>query len=121
MADLNSYMNLTEPVTCTRKDYEILVAELKEESRRQEEEELVCHCIKCDYTANGLLYISSDSFGEDDLSHGVCCAIGRLATTVNRPFLEFGYSQWSSDEDAEGGVFRIYADGRLVWPRLVWE
>ena len=74
-------------------------------------------------TLGALLFIYAENFGDDSLPENVCSEIGRLLRLSGVEFLEFGYSQASSKimiNSHGGGVFRIYNNGALVHPKIVW-
>ena len=92
------------------------------EKQRLEEEEYLDLYLEIEYI-EGELFIYAENFGDDSLPENVCSAIGRLLRLSGKEFLEFGYSQTSSRimiNSHGGGVFRIYNDGSLVWPKIVW-
>ena len=62
-------------------------------------------------------------FDDECLTQEVCNVIGWLLSISGQQYLEFGYSQTASKlvmQSHGGGVFRIYSNGKLVWPKIVW-
>ena len=121
MTDFYSTMVPYDFIPCSLDDFEGLQHVLSLENQRLEEEYLSL-CLEIEYT-EGRLFIYAENFGDDSLPENVCSAIGRLLRLSGKEFLEFGYSQASSRimiNSHGGGVFRIYNDGSLVWPEIVW-
>lgn len=121
MTDFYSAMVPYDFIPCSLDDFEGLQHVLSLENQRLEEEYLSL-CLEIEYT-EGKLFIYAENFGDDSLPENVCSAIGRLLRLSGKEFLEFGYSQSSSRimiNSHGGGVFRIYNDGSLVWPKIVW-
>ena len=122
MTDFYSTMVPYDFIPCSLDDFEGLQHVLSLENQRLEEEEYLSLCLEIEYT-EGKLFIYAENFGDDSLPENVCSAIGRLLRLSGKDFLEFGYSQSSSRimiNSHGGGVFRIYNDGSLVWPKIVW-
>ena len=121
MTDFYSTMVPYDFIPCSLDDFEGLQHVLSLENQRLEEEYLSL-CLEIEYT-EGKLFIYAENFGDDSLPENVCSAIGRLLRLSGKEFLKFGYSQSSSRimiNSHGGGVFRIYNDGSLVWPKIVW-
>lgn len=124
MADCYSTMVATQIVACSRKDFEEL-----ERAIQGEGEDLdgidVESCIQVEYVdGEGVFLFVEDYFCDDDLSENICSAIGRFLKSVGQEYLEFTYSGTCTRVmvgSHGGGSFRIYADGRLVWPRIEWS
>jgi hypothetical protein len=109
-------------IKCSLEDFEGLQRVLSLENQRLEDEEDLNLCLEIEYI-DGELFIYAENFGDDSLPENVCSAIGRLLRLSGKEFLEFGYSQASSRimiNSHGGGVFRIYNDGTLVHPEIVW-
>jgi hypothetical protein len=109
-------------IKCSLEDFEGLQHVMSLENQRLEEEEYLSLCLEIEYT-EGKLFIYAENFGDDSLPENVCSAIGRLLRLSGKEFLEFEYSQTSSRimiRSHGGGVFRIYNDGSLVYPKIVW-
>jgi hypothetical protein len=87
-----------------------------------DEEELYL-CLDLEYTDGELFIFARYCFDNDSLPENVCFAIGRLLKASGLKYLQFGYSQISSTimvNSHGGGAFRIYNDGALVRPEIVW-
>ena len=109
-------------IPCSLEDFEGLQHVISLEKQRLEEEEYLDLYLEIKYI-EGDLFIYAEHFGDDRIPENVCSAIGRLLRLSGKEFLEFGYSQTSSRIMIDlhgGGVFRIYNDGSLVWPEIVW-
>ena len=122
MTDLYSTMVTCDFIKCSLEDFEGLQRVLSLENQRLEDEEDLNLCLEIEYI-DGELFIYAENFGDDSLPENVCSAIGRLLRLSGKEFLEFGYSQASSRimiNSHGGGVFRIYNDGTLVHPEIVW-
>lgn len=123
MTDYYSTMTANEWVACSRLDFDILNLALQNERQRIEEEGDVEICLQVEFSDEAGVFIFSQYFGEDDLTENVILAIGKLLSSAGRDFLEFSYSQSASriiPRSHGGGSFRIYCDGRIDWPKLVW-
>lgn len=123
MTDYYSKMTANDWVACSRQDFDILNLALQNERQRIEEEGDVEICLQVEFSDEDGVFIFSQCFGDDDLTENICSAIGQLLRSVGRDFLEFSYSQSASRIMARshgGGSFRIYCDGRIDWPKLVW-
>lgn len=124
MTDYYSTMTANEWVACSRKDFDILNLALQIERQRIEEEGDVDIFLQVEYSSKeGVFIFSEQYFGDDDLTENVILAIGKLLSSAGRDFLEFSYSQSASRIMAHshgGGSFRIYNDGRVGWPKLIW-
>ena len=122
MTDLYSTMVTCDFIKCSLEDFEGLQHVLWVERQRFEAEEDYVFDLEIEYI-DGELFIYAENFGDDSLPENVCSAIGRLLRLSGKEFLEFGYSQASSRimiNSHGGGVFRIYNDGTLVHPEIVW-
>jgi len=122
MTDLYSTMVPCDVIPCSLENFEVLQHVLSVESKRLEDEEELDLCLEIEYI-DGELFIYAENFGDDSLPENVCSAIGRLLRLSGKEFLEFGYSQASSRimiNSHGGGVFRIYNNGTLVHPEIVW-
>ncbi len=122
MTDLYSTMVPFDFIKCSLEDFEGLQYVLSVENQRLEDEEELCLCLEIEYN-DGELFIYAENFGDDSLPEIVCSAIGRLLRLSGKEFLEFGYSQASSRimiNSHGGGVLRIYNNGTLVYPEIVW-
>lgn len=96
---------------------------LQVERQRIEEEGDVEICLHVEFSDEDGVFMFSQYFGDDDLTEKVSLVIGQLLRSVGRDFLEFSFSQTASriiPRSHGGGSFRIYSDGRIDWPRLVW-
>ena len=122
MTDLYSTMVPYDFIKCSLEDFEGLQHVMSVENQRLEEEEYLSLCLEIEF-AEGELFIYAENFGDDSLPENVCSAIGRLLRISGKEFLEFEYAQTSSRimiRSHGGGVFRIYDDGSLVRPEIVW-
>ena len=124
MADLDSFMAAEMRLKCSLGDVATFQRALDEEQRRQEDDGWGSHEVRCDYDPDEGLLIYSECFGDDDLSDGVCKAVGELLKTVGEYSLEFTYCQSSPAMEPGslgGGKFRIDTNGKVVWPKLAWS
>ena len=122
MTDLYSTMAAYDFIKCSPEDFEGLQQFLSVERQRLEDEEDLGFDLEIEYI-DGELFIYAENFGDDSLPENVCSAIGRLLRLSGKEFLEFGYSQASSRimiNSHGGGNFRIYNDGILVHPEVIW-
>ena len=122
MTDLYSTMVPYDFIKCSLEDFEGLQHVLSVENQRLEDEEELNLCLEIEYI-DGELFIYAENFGDDSLPENVCSAIGRLLRLSGKEFIEFGYAQASSRimiNSHGGGVFRIYNNGTLVYPEIVW-
>ena len=122
MTDLYSTMVPCDFIKCSQEDFDGLQHFLSVERQRLEDEEYLCLCLEIEYR-DGELFIYAENFGDDSLPENVCFEIGRLLRLSGKEFLEFEYAQASSRimiRSHGGGVFRIYNDGSLVYPKIVW-
>jgi len=119
--DYYSTMTAYDCIPCSLEDFEGLQHVLSVERQRLEAEDTV-FCLDIKYT-DGELFIYTEYFDDYSLPENACSAIGRLLRLSGQEFLEFGYSQTASRvivNSQGGGTFRIYNDGALVWPKIVW-
>ncbi len=122
MTDLYSTMVPCDFIKCSPEDFEGLQRVLSLENQRLEDEEDLNLCLEIEYI-DGELFIYAENFGDDSLPENICTAIGRLLRLSGKEFLEFEYAQASSRimiSSHGGGVFRIYNNGTLVYPEIVW-
>jgi len=122
MSDLYSTMVPCDFIKCSLEDFEGFQHVLSLENQRLEDEEDLNLCLAFEYL-DGELFIYAENFGDDSLPENVCSAIGRLLMLSGKEFLEFEYAQTSSRtmiRSHGGGVLRIYNDGTLVYPEIVW-
>ena len=122
MTDLYSTMVPYDFIKCSLEDFEGLQRVLLLGNQRLEDDEDLNLCLEIEYV-DGELFIYAENFGYDSLPENVCSAIGRLLRLSGKEYLEFGYSQASSRimiNSHGGGVLRIYNDGALVHPEIVW-
>ena len=122
MTDLYSTMVPYDFIKCSLEDFEGLQRVLLSENQRLEDEEDLNLCLATEYL-DGELFIYAENFGDDSLPENVCSAIGRLLRISGKEFLEFEYAQTSSRimiRSHGGGALRIYNDGTLVHPEIVW-
>lgn len=122
MSDLYSTMVPYDYIKCSLADLKCLQHVLSLEIQRLEDEEEVGPELEIEYI-DGELFIYSLNFGDETLTGNLCSEIGRLLRLSGMEFLEFGYSQTSSRimiNSHGGGVFRIYNNGTLVYPNIVW-
>ena len=122
MTDFYSTMVPYDFIKCSLEDFEGLQHVLSVERQRLEAEECLGLDLEIEYI-DGELFIYAANFGDDSLPENVCSAIGRLLRLSGVEFLEFGYSQACSRimiNSHGGGVFRIYNNGTLVHPEIVW-
>jgi hypothetical protein len=124
VTDYYSTMTANEWVACSRQDFDDLNEALQKERQRIIEEDDVDLCLQVEYSSKeGVFIFSEQYFGDDDLTDNVCLAIGKFLSSAGHDYLEFSYSQTASRIIARshgGGCFRIYSDGRIDWPKLVW-
>ena len=123
MADLESFMTAMTTIKCSVADCATFQLALDEERQRQEDDGWGSHEVRCDCDPDDGLLIYSECFGDDDLSDGVCQAVGGLLTAAGLEYMEFSFSQSCqglAPGAHDGGRFRINCDGRLVWPELNW-
>ena len=109
-------------IKCSLEDFEGLQHVLSVERQRFEVEEDYVFDLEIEYI-DGELFIYAENYGDDSLPENVCSAIGRLLRISGKEFLEFGYSQAASRVmvgSHGGGTFRIYNNGSLVWPKMIW-
>jgi hypothetical protein len=121
--DFYSTMTADECIPCSLEDFEELQHVLSEARQRLEDEEELGLCLVLKYTDGELFISAPDYFDDDSLPENVCSAIGRLLRLSGKEFLECEYSQTASRiavNSHGGGVFRIYNDGTLVRPEIVW-
>ena len=122
--NMNDYYSAMAPygcIPCSLEDFESLQHVLLVERQRLEAEDTV-FCLDIEYI-DGELFIYAKHFDCYSLPEKVCCAIGRQLTLSGQEFLEFGYSQTATYimlKTHGGGAFRIYNDGTLVWPKIIW-
>jgi len=122
MTDFYSTMAPYDFIKCSLVDYQGLQRVLWVERQRFKAEEGYSFDLQIEYV-DGELFIYAENFGDDSLPENVCSEIGRLLRLSGVEFLEFGYSQASSKimiNSHGGGVFRIYNNGALVHPKIVW-
>jgi hypothetical protein len=123
MNDLYSTMTAYDRIPCSLADFVDLQDTLKAERKRLNDEEELYLCLDLEHTDGELFVFARYCFDDDSLPENVCSAIGRLLRLSGQEFLEFGYSQTASRVivNSQGGcTFRIYNDGALVWPKIVW-
>lgn len=124
MADYYSTMAAKECVLCSQEDFKALNEALQVERNRFEEEEGLDFSLRAEYNEEeGVFIFAENYFTDDDLTENACQAIGRFLQSTGREFLEFGFSQTASritPYSHSGGSFRIFRDGRLVWPKSIW-
>ena len=119
--DYYSTMTAYDGIPCSLEDFEGLQHVLSVERQRLEAEYTV-FCLDIKYT-DGELFIYAEYFDCYSLPENACSAIGRLLKLSGKGFLEFGYSETASRISVNshgGGVLRIYNDGSLVYPKIVW-
>lgn len=123
MTDCYSSMTAYDRIPCSLEDFMDLQDILKAERKRLNDEEELYLCLDLEYTDGELFIFAQYYFDDDSLPEKVCSAIGRLLKASGIKYLQFGYSQITSTimvNSHGGGDFRIYNDGALVWPRIVW-
>lgn len=123
MTDFYSTMVAYEFISCSVEDYLNLQQVLNTERQRLEEEEDLSLCLEIEYIDGELFVFASGYFDDDSLPENVCFAIGRLLRLSGKEFVEFGYAETASRimiNSHGGGVVRIYNDGSLVRPEMVW-
>jgi len=123
MADFFSTMAATQIVPSSRIDFENLDRVIQA-ARESDDGFNIESSIQAEYIdGEGVFLFVEDYFCDDDLSDDICSAIGRLLHSAGQEFLEFSFSVTCTRlmvGSHGGGSFRIYADGRLVWPNLTW-
>jgi hypothetical protein len=101
----------------------------KERKRLMEEDEGMEWCFQVEYRENGVekgvFIFAKDYISLDALNHhdGFCSEIGRFLTRLGENYAEFGFANTASamvPMGTDGGRFRIYNDGRIVFPELKW-
>ncbi len=120
----NNYEQVTaaKTITCTQEEAD----KLKEILEKAEEEDDICHGFTFDYGEphGDQLYLYAEENGTPGaLPDEALDLIGELVKKNNLPYLEFGYAVTCSRMivgEFGGGQFRIYPDGSLVFPTIVW-
>lgn len=123
MTDFYSTKTMCYCIPCSLEDFVDLQGVLKAERKRLNDEEELYLCLDLEYTDGELFIFARYYFDDDSLPENVCSAIGRLLKASGLKYLQFGYSQITSTimvNSHWGGDFRIYNDGSLVWPKVVW-
>jgi len=123
MTDFYSTMTPYGCIPCSLEDFVDLQHILTAERQRLTDEEGLDLCLELEYTDGELFVFAQCYFDDDSLPENMCTAIGGLLKSSGLKYLQFGYSQTASRvivNSHGGGVFRIYNDGALVWPKIVW-
>lgn len=118
-----STMVATRIVGCSRSVFDELDSAIQTERRRLDEFGIKL-CLQAKYfDGQGVFLFAEEGFSDYDLSTDTCSAISRLLKSVGQKYLEFTCAVTCSQVMAAshwGESFRIYADGRVVWPDLKW-
>lgn len=98
--------------------------ELIEDETKDEEDFDLYHGMTLEYYENGgYLVTSGDSSDPDHLSQEFLEKFGKCIGDASMPYLIVGYS-FSASRNAPGscggGSFRIYPDGSMVYPDIIW-
>jgi hypothetical protein len=122
MTDFYSTMTASRCIPCSFADFVDFEHVLMSEKMRLDNKGLD-FCLDVEYS-DGELFIFADRYFDDEsIPEKVCSAIGKLLSTSGQEFIEFGFSQTASRlmvHSHGGGVFRIYNNGEVVWPKLTW-
>jgi hypothetical protein len=81
------------------------------------------HGFEIEYSGDQLYIFAEESGTPEELSEEVRKLIGKLITKNELPYLQFGYAFTCSKMrmgEFGGGEFRIYPNGDLVWPFVIW-
>ena len=122
MTDYYSTMAAHGCIPCSETAFTFLEFAFIAEMERFEEEGLG-FCLEAEYQ-DGKAFIYAEHYFDDEcFTQDVCNVIGWLLSISGQQYLEFGYSQTASKlvmQSHGGGAFRIYSNGKLVWPKNVW-
>ena len=120
MEDCYSSVCVWDYIDCFRHDFDLFKFNLEQEEQKFDDEIFTSMQFKY-IEGSGVFFYLEGYFDEDELTTGFCNALGVLLESAGMAFLEFSFSQTAPRMligGHDGGSFRIYSDGRLVWPKL---
>ena len=119
----NNYTTHTaeESVPCSAEDLAALRALLAQTD--EEDDGDGPHGMAIDGETEAYLYCDDESSNASALPERFLKKFGEVLTKAGKPWLEIGYAHTcdkASPGSHGGGSCRIYPDGTLVYPKIVW-
>jgi hypothetical protein len=125
MTDYYTSMAAVNLIKCSKEDCLEFARFLKMELENEGTELCLQSEYRDDGEQRGLFIFSKDFFSLDELDDNqkVRNEIGRLIERAGEEYVEFGIANTASamvPMGVDGGSFRIYKDGEIVYPEQKW-
>lgn len=139
MANCYGLVSAEEVVKCSKKDFDALKKQLCEDNDNEQREnsgfDVEFYEGENGYVRNGALpkgngktgemYMFAEEYGDPGcLSEVFLKKLGKLIKKAGKEYLEFGTAYYCDKlrvGSCGGGAFRVYADGKLVHAKMLFE
>jgi len=124
----NYYRNVTafEVLRASKRDFEALAKVWEPEGYDEDgfEKEASGLVVIYDKDEKGLYIYSEESGDIERVPAEALKKLGEIIEKAGKPFLEFGWADYCDRPrpgSSGGGEFRVYPDGSVKYPSVVWE